>query len=79
MTAPPKTRRRINVSEFATKLCCHCDTIKRRIKKPPAGFPQAALLLGRYSFWEDEADGYVAQLIEQGRVRRDSGEGGTDA
>jgi hypothetical protein len=31
------------------------------------------LLLGKYSFWDDEADAYVAQLIEQGRVRCDEG------
>ena len=32
---PIKRRRRINVHEFAAKLLCHPDTIKRRIKKPP--------------------------------------------
>jgi hypothetical protein len=65
-------RRRINVHEFAEKLRCHPDTIKRRIKKHAPEFPIPALLMGKYTWWEDEADAYVEYLIEQGRVQRDT-------
>jgi hypothetical protein len=70
MTALTKRRRRINVHEFAEKLCCHPDTIKRRIKKPPPHFPLPALLVGKYTWFEDEADAYVEFLIEQSRAQR---------
>jgi hypothetical protein len=65
-----KARRRINVHEFAAKLLCHPDTIKRRIKKPPPGFPMPAMLMGKYTWLEDEADGYVDFLIEKSRAQR---------
>jgi hypothetical protein len=66
---PIKRRRRINVHEFAAKLLCHPDTIKRRIKNPPPQFPTPDFLLGRYIFWEDEVDAYLDYLIEKSRVR----------
>ena len=65
-----KRRRRINAQEFAAKLLCHPDTIKRRIKKPPPQFPMPAKLMGKYTWYEDEADAYVEYLIEQNRAQR---------
>jgi hypothetical protein len=61
------TRRRIDAREFAQKLCCHPVSVKRRIRKPPPGFPKPALLLGKWTWAEDEADRYVELLIEQSR------------
>jgi hypothetical protein len=69
-TALTRRRRRINIHEFAEKLCCHPDTLKRRIKKPPPQFPLPALLLGKYTWWEDEVDAYVEFLIEESRAQR---------
>jgi hypothetical protein len=60
-----KRRRRINVHEFAEKLCCHPDTVKRRIKKPPPRFPLPAFLVG-----EDEADAYIEYLTEESQDQR---------
>jgi hypothetical protein len=67
-----RKRKRINVTQCAEKLCCHPDTIKRRIRKPPAGFPTFTLIMGRYSCWEDEADAYVERLEEEARRRTQS-------
>jgi hypothetical protein len=69
-TALTKKRRRIDAKEFAEKLCCHTDTIKRRIKKPPPGFPLPALLINKYVWFEDEADAYVEFLVEESRRQR---------
>jgi len=69
-TVLTKRRRRINVHEFAEKLCCHPDTVKRRIKKPPPHFPLPALLMGKYTWFEDEADAYLEFLIEKSRAQR---------
>ena len=65
-----KRRRRINVREFAAKLLCHPDTIKRRIKKPPPQFPMPAFLMGKYTWFEDEADAYVEYLTAASRESR---------
>ena len=66
-----KRRRRINVHEFAAKLLCHPDTIKRRIKKPPPQFPMPAFLMGKYTWYEDEADAYVEYLTAESRAKRE--------
>ena len=60
-------KRRINVREFADRLGCHPATVKRRIKKPPVNFPIPTLIWGKWTWAEDEADGYVEYLIEQSR------------
>ena len=68
--APALTKRqRINVHEFAAKLLCHPDTIKRRIKRPPPQFPMPALLMGKYTWYEDEADAYVEYLTAESRAQ----------
>ena len=67
---PIKRRRRINVHEFAAKLLCHPGTIKRRIKKPPPQFPMPAFLMGKYTWFEDEADAYVEYLTATSRQAR---------
>ena len=61
-------RMRINVREFADRLACHPASVKRRIKKPPPGFPMPALIMGKWTWSEDEADAYAEYLIEQGQV-----------
>ena len=57
-----KRRHRINAREFADKLGCHVDTVKRRVKSRQPGFPLPVLLMGKYVWWEDEADSYIEHL-----------------
>jgi predicted DNA-binding transcriptional regulator AlpA len=61
------TKRRINVREFADRLACHPATLKRRIKQHTPGFPMPVLIMGKWTWSEDEADQYVKYLIEQSR------------
>jgi hypothetical protein len=59
--------RRIDAREFAEKLGCHPVSVKRRIRNPPPRFPRPTLIMGKWTWAEDEADKYVEYLIEQSR------------